>query len=111
MHARVADARRDWLHKESTRIIRDNQAVYVEDLCVSGLGRTRLAKSVHDAGWSAFTSMLEYKARRHGRAFGKIDRFEPTSQVCSACGMKDGPKPLSVRSGPAGHAARCMTGT
>ena len=97
VHARVADARRDWLHKESTRIIRDNQAVYVEDLCVSGLGRTRLAKSVHDAGWSAFTSMLEYKARRHGRAFGKIDRFEPTSQVCSACGMKDGPKPLSVR--------------
>ena len=97
MHAWVADARRDWLHKESTRIIRDNQAVYVEDLCVSGLGRTRLAKSVHDAGWSAFTSMLVYKARRHGRAFGKIGRFEPTSQVCSACGIKDGPKPLSVR--------------
>ena len=97
MHARVADARRDWLHKESTRIIRDNQAVYVEDLCIAGLGRTRLAKSVHDAGWSAFTSMLEYKARRHGRAFGKTGRFEPTSQVCSACGMKDGPKPLSVR--------------
>ncbi len=97
VHARVADTRRDWLHKESTRIIRDNQAVYVEDLCVSGLGRTRLAKSVHDAGWSAFTAMLEYKARRHGRAFGKIGRFEPTSQVCSACGMKDGPKPLSVR--------------
>jgi putative transposase len=97
VHARVADARRDWLHKESTRIIRDNQAVYVEDLCVAGLGRTRLAKSVHDAGWSAFTSMLEYKARRHGRAFGKAGRFEPTSQVCSACGVKDGPKPLSVR--------------
>ena len=97
VHARVADARRDWLHKESTRIIRDNQAVYVEDLCVAGLGRTRLAKSVHDAGWSAFTLMLEYKARRHGRAFGKAGRFEPTSQVCSACGMKDGPKPLSVR--------------
>ena len=97
VHARVADTRRDWLHKESTRIIRENQAVYVEDLCVSGLGRTRLAKSVHDAGWSAFTSMLEYKARRHARTFGKIGRFEPTSQVCSACGVKDGPKPLSVR--------------
>jgi len=97
VHARVADARRDWLHKESTRIIRDNQAVYVEDLCVAGLGRTRLAKSVHDAGWSAFTAMLEYKARRHGRTFGKAGRFEPTSQVCSACGVNDGPKPLSVR--------------
>jgi putative transposase len=97
VHARVAGARRDWLHKESTRIIRESQAVYVEDLCVAGLGRTRLAKSVHDAGWSAFTSMLEYKAKRHGRTFARIGRFEPTSQVCSACGVQDGPKPLSVR--------------
>ena len=97
VHARVADTRRDWLHKESTRIIRDSQAVYVEDLCVAGLGRTRLAKSVHDAGWAAFTAMLEYKARRHGRTFGKVGRYEPTSQVCSACGVNDGPKPLSVR--------------
>ena len=97
VHAKVADTRRDWLHRESTRIIRETQAVYVEDLCVSGLGRTRLAKSGHDAGWSAFTSMLEYKARKHGRTFGKAGRFEPTSQVCSACGVKDGPKPLAVR--------------
>jgi putative transposase len=89
--------RRDWLHQESTRIIRESQAVYVEDLCVTGLGRTRLAKSVHDAGWSAFVGMLEYKAARHGRTFAKAGRFEPTSQVCSACGVKDGPKPLSVR--------------
>src|ERR1035437_1489984 len=96
-HARVADARRDWLHKESTRIIRDSQAVYVENLCVAGLGRTRLAKSVHDAGWAAFVHMLEYKAKRHGRAFARTGRFEPTSQVCSACGTKDGPKPLGVR--------------
>jgi len=97
VHAKVADCRRDWLHKESTRIIRENQAVYVEDLCVAGLARTRLAKSVHDAGWPAFTAMLEYKARKHGREFRKIGRFEPTSQVCSACGVKDGPKPLAVR--------------
>jgi putative transposase len=97
IHAMVADSRRDWLHKESTRIIRENQAVYVEDLCVAGLARTRLAKSVHDVGWSAFTAMLEYKARKHGREFGRTGRFEPTSQVCSACGVKDGPKPLSVR--------------
>src|SRR6266566_2452645 len=83
--------------RESTRVIRENQAVYAEDLCVSGLGRTRLAKSVHDAGWSAFTRMLEYKAARHGRTFRRIGRFEPTSQVCSACGIQDGPKPLAVR--------------
>ncbi|MGI5232217.1 RNA-guided endonuclease InsQ/TnpB family protein [Actinoallomurus sp. CA-142502] len=96
-HARVADQRRDWLHKLSTELIRDNQAIYVEDLAVNGLARTRLAKSVHDAGWTQFVSMLEYKATKHGRYVGKIDRFEPTSQVCSACGAKDGPKPLNVR--------------
>ncbi|MBM0229576.1 transposase, partial [Micromonospora sp. ATA51] len=77
-HARVADTRRDWQHKLSTRIIRDNQAVYVEDLCVTGLGRTRLAKSVHDAGWTQFVHMLEYKAARYGRSFRRIGRFAPT---------------------------------
>ncbi|RDI32918.1 RNA-guided endonuclease InsQ/TnpB family protein [Lentzea flaviverrucosa] len=97
-HAKVADTRRDWQHKLSSAIIRDNQAVYVEDLCVAGLGRTRLAKSVHDAGWAAFSSMLEYKAARYGRGFARIDRWLPTSQTCSECGRIDGPKPLSVRS-------------
>ncbi|WP_285497294.1 RNA-guided endonuclease TnpB family protein [Actinomadura sp. NBRC 104425] len=97
-HARVADARRDFAHKLSTSIIRENQAVMVEDLCVKGLARTRLAKSVQDAGWSALVSMLEYKANRYGRTLIKIGRFEPTSQVCSACGVLDGPKPLRVRS-------------
>lgn len=96
-HARVADARRDFCHQLSTALIRENQAVAVEDLAVSGLGRTRMAKSVHDAGWSGFAAMLEYKARLYGREFHRIGRFEPTSQVCSACGVKDGPKPLSVR--------------
>ncbi|WP_089101616.1 RNA-guided endonuclease InsQ/TnpB family protein [Streptomyces hyaluromycini] len=96
-HAKVTDRRRDFHHKASTQIIRDNQAVYVEDLLVSGLGRTRLAKSVHDAGWSSFVGMLEYKAVRHGRTFVKVDRAFPSSQVCSACGFRDGPKPLNVR--------------
>ncbi len=98
-HTRVADARRDFHHQLSTALIRDNQAVAVEDLAVKGLARTRLAKSVHDAGWSSFVAMLEYKARLHGREFHQIGRFEPTSQTCSACGVKDGPKPLRVRSG------------
>ncbi|MFE0387526.1 RNA-guided endonuclease InsQ/TnpB family protein [Streptomyces bungoensis] len=96
-HARVADARREFHHRLSTKLIRENQAVAVEDLAVKGLARTRLAKSVHDAGWSAFVGMLEYKAARYGRTFVKIGRFEPTSQVCSVCGVKDGPKPLHVR--------------
>ncbi|WP_149264658.1 RNA-guided endonuclease TnpB family protein [Actinomadura sp. K4S16] len=96
-HARVADTRRDWQHKLSTAIIRENQAVYVEDLCVAGLGRTRLAKSVHDAGWAAFTAMLEYKAARYGRTFGRVDRFLPSTRMCSACGGTNEKMALSVR--------------
>ncbi|MEV4098997.1 transposase [Nonomuraea sp. NPDC049649] len=97
-HARVADARRDFTHQLSTRIIRENQAVMVEDLCVKGLARTRLAKSVHDAGWSAFVSMLEYKAARYGRTLVKIDRWFPSSKLCSACGALAESMPLNVRS-------------
>jgi putative transposase len=97
MHAAVAARRANFCHQVSTTIIRDNQAVYVEDLCVAGLARTRLAKSIHDADWSRFVRMLEYKARRYSRVFGKIGRFEATTQLCSTCGRQDGPKPLSVR--------------
>ncbi len=96
-HARVADARKDWAHRQSTMIIRENQAVFVEDVCVAGLARTRLAKSVHDAGWAMFTRMLEEKAARYGRVFVKVDRWFPSSQLCSVCGVRDGRKPLSVR--------------
>jgi putative transposase len=102
-HAKVTDARREFHHRLSTRLIRENQAISVEDLCVKGLARTRLAKSVHDAGWSAFVAMLEYKAARYGRTFAKVDRFFPSSQLCSACGFKDGPKPLDVREWTCGN--------
>ncbi|WP_033329489.1 RNA-guided endonuclease InsQ/TnpB family protein [Streptomyces yerevanensis] len=96
-HTQVADARREFHHQLSTQLIRDNQAIGVEDLAVKGLARTRLAKSVHDAGWAQFVHMLEYKAARYGRTLVKIGRFTPTSQVCSECGAKDGPKPLHIR--------------
>ncbi|WP_346534146.1 transposase [Micromonospora sp. DPT] len=96
-HARVADTRRDWQHKLSTTIIRDNQVVYVEDLCVVGLGRTRLAKSVHDAGWASFTGMLEYKAARYGRTFARVDRFFPSTRMCSDCGRINDKMALDVR--------------
>jgi putative transposase len=96
-HARVVDTRRDWQHKLSTAIIRENQAVYVEDLCVVGLGRTRLAKSVHDAGWARFTKMLEYKAARYGRTFGRVDRFFPSTRMCCDCGRINDKMALNVR--------------
>ena len=96
-HAEVADARREFHHQLSTKLISENQGIAVEDLSVKGLARTKLAKSVHDAGWASFLSMLAYKAQRYGRTLVKIGRYEPTSQTCSTCGVVDGPKPLSVR--------------
>ena len=97
-HRKVRDARLDHAHKTALRLIRDNPAVYAEDLAVSGLARTRLATSVHDAGWSQLLRLIEEKARYYGRTFHQIGRFVPSSQICSACGKLDGPKPLSVSS-------------
>jgi putative transposase len=97
VHRKIRETRLDHAHKTALRLVRDNQAVYAEDLAVSGLARTPLAKSVHDAGWTQLLRLVEEKAARYGRTFHKIGRFEPTSQVCSACGAKDGPKPLHVR--------------
>jgi putative transposase len=96
-HRKVRDRRADHHHKLALRLIRENQVVAVEALSVAGLGRTRLAKSVHDAGWGAFVRLLEDKAAQHGRRVVKIGRWEPTSQTCSACRHRDGPKPLGIR--------------
>lgn len=92
LHARVSDTRMDWLHKVTTSMIRENQAVYLEDLSIKGLSRTRMAKSIHDASWGRFVSLLEYKAARYGRTVVKVDRFHPSTKLCSACGaLKDMP--------------------
>jgi putative transposase len=96
-YTQVTDARRDFHHQLSTALIRDNQAIAVEDLTVNGLARTRLAKSVYDAGWSSFVAMLEYKAQLYGREVHRIGRFTPTSQTCCLCEKRDGRKPLHVR--------------
>jgi putative transposase len=97
LHRKVRDARLDHAHKTALGLVRDSQAVYAEDISVHGLARTRLAKSVHDASWSQLLRLIEEKAAYHGRYFARIGRFEPTSQVCSGCGVRDGPKPLRVR--------------
>jgi putative transposase len=97
LHRKVRETRLDHAHKTAFRLIRDNQVVYAEDLAVAGLARTRLAKSVHDAGWSQILRLLEEKAEHYGRTLHRIGRFVPSSQICSHCGVQDGPKPLSVR--------------
>ena len=97
LHREVRETRLDHAHKTALRLVRDNQAIYAEDLAVSALARTRLAKSVYDAGWAQLLRLVAEKAEHYGRTFHRIGRFVPTSQICSDCGTKDGPKPLSVR--------------
>jgi putative transposase len=98
VHRKVRETRLDHAHKTALALVRDSQAVYAEDLAVSGLARTRLAKSVHDAGWAQLLRLIGEKAQQYGRTFHQVGRFTPTSQTCSVCGTKDGPKPLRVRS-------------
>src|SRR6266700_2564744 len=86
-HARVTDARRDFLHKASTTLVRRYDMIAVEDLNVSGMVRNRrLAKSISRTGWAEFRSVLDYKCARYGRRLVVMDRWYPSSKTCSACG-------------------------
>ncbi len=87
VHARITDRRKDFLHKLSTRLVRENQVVVIEDLTVRTMVKNgRLARAISDAAWSQLRSMLEYKAAWYGRELVVIDRFFPSSKLCSACG-------------------------
>ncbi|MGO4922970.1 RNA-guided endonuclease InsQ/TnpB family protein [Bifidobacterium choerinum] len=118
INAQTRDRRRDFLHKLSTRIIRENQTIVLEDLSVRGISRRvraveapdtgrylcngqarkrGLNRSILDQGWRELRGMLEYKARWYGRDVVVIDRFYPSTQLCSACGAKTGPRTLDVR--------------
>ena len=89
VHAKVRNSRRDFLHKMSLRIVRENQTVVMENLNVKGMGRNRkLSKSIHDVGWGELGTMLEYKCDWYGRAFVKVDP-KHTSQNCHHCGWRN----------------------
>lgn len=95
---KVARQRKDHLDKLSRQLVNDNQVIGIENLSVASLARSlRLSKSVYDAGWGMFRSMLTYKASDAGRTLIVADRFYPSSQLCSVCGHQDGKKPLNVR--------------
>lgn len=97
-HERVADARKDYLHKLSRRIVNENQVIVVESLNVQGMARNRsLAKAISDVGWGEFTRQLAYKAEREGKAFVRVDRWYPSSKACSECGAIRDSLPLGVR--------------
>ena len=97
-HEKITNQRKDFLHKLSTRIIRENQTIVLEDLKVKNMmSNHKLAKSIADVSWSEFVRQLEYKADWYGREIIKIDTWYPSSQICSCCGHKDGKKALSIR--------------
>jgi putative transposase len=98
VHARITGRRRDHLHKLSTRIIRENQTVIIEDLPVRNMVRNHsLARAISDASWAQLRRQLEYKADWYGRTVIAVDRFCPSSKTCSACGVIAATMPLSVR--------------
>lgn len=98
IHARIADRRRDHLHKLSTRIIRENQTVVIEDLSVHNMVKNHnLARAISDASWSELRRQLEYKADWYGRTVIAIDQFYPSSKTCSACGAIIEKLPLNIR--------------
>ena len=99
IHERIANIRRDFLHKISTRLARENQTVAVEHLNIKGMLRNhKLAKSISDVSWSEFFRQLSYKTERHGGELLKVDTFYPSSQTCSVCGYQNPlTEDLSVR--------------
>ncbi|WP_328565048.1 RNA-guided endonuclease TnpB family protein [Streptomyces coelicoflavus] len=98
VYARITDRRRDHLHKLTTRLVRENQTIVIEDLTVRNMVKNRsLARVISDAAWSEFRSMLEYKAQWYGREVIAIDRWFPSSKLCSTCGTLQDKMPLNVR--------------
>jgi putative transposase len=99
LHNRIADTRKDFLHKLSTKVINENQVIVLEDLNVSGMVKNRkLARVISLQGWREFRTLCEAKSEKFGREFKVISRWEPTSQVCSDCGFNWGKIDLSIRS-------------
>jgi putative transposase len=97
-HRKVRAARADFLHKASTGLVRDHDLIVLEDLAVKNMVRNRkVAKAISDCGWGTFRAMLEYKAARAGRRVIVIDRWVPSSKMCSACGYVLAELGLKVR--------------
>ncbi len=96
LHERVANIRRDFLHKLSSRLVSENQAIYLEDLSLKGM-QNRWGKKLNDLGWGIFTNQLSYKGPWRGCLVEKRDRFFPSSKLCSVCGWVNNSLTLEVR--------------
>jgi putative transposase len=98
VHAEISDARQDFLHKLTTRLVRENQTIAVEDLAVKNMVKNRkLSQAISDASWGKLVRQLEYKCGWYGRNFVKIDRWFPSSKRCGHCGHVVEKLPLNIR--------------
>jgi putative transposase len=98
VHAQISDSRQDFLHKLTTRLVRENQTIAVEDLAVRNMVKNhKLSRSISDASWGELVRQLTYKAAWYGRNLVKIDRWFPSSKRCGNCGHIVDKLPLSIR--------------
>ncbi|WP_456470424.1 RNA-guided endonuclease TnpB family protein, partial [Caminibacter sp.] len=98
LHEKITNAKNDFLHKLSRKLIDENQVIIVENLNIKGLIKNKkLSKHIHQASWYKFINMLEYKAKFYGRELIKVDTFYPSSKLCSVCGYKNKELKLSDR--------------
>lgn len=97
VHEKIANTRQDFLQKLSRKLVDDNQVIVAENLCIKGLARTKLAKSIQDAGFGMLLNFLSYKLEREGGKLIEVDRFFPSSKLCSCCGFKNNSLTLSIR--------------
>ncbi|MBE9204267.1 transposase, partial [Synechocystis salina LEGE 06099] len=99
IHLQISDSRKDFLHKLTTQLVRENQTIAVETLTVKNMVKNhKLALSISDSGWGEFVRQLDYKCRWYGRNLVKIDRWFPSSKRCSSCGHIVDKMPLNIRS-------------
>ena len=96
-HTRVRNVRTHYLHQVANQVVNENQVITLETLSITGLAKTRMGKSVLDASWGHLNRLIEEKAAEHGRTLIRVDRFAPTTQICSICGTPNGRKPLNIR--------------
>ncbi len=94
---KIANTRQDFLHKLSRKLVDENQVIIAENLCIKGLARTKLAKSILDAGWGMLLNFISYKLDREGGIFIQVDRFFPSSKLCNSCKVKNNLLNLSIR--------------
>ena len=98
LYEKISNQRKDFLHKISSELINENQVICLEDLQVKNmLKNDKLAKSISDVGWNEFRRQLEYKSKWYGRTIVIINKWYPSSQICSNCGKNTGKKTLDIR--------------